>query len=88
MLLYEILDSRMTHTRKTVIKLPQKCMKMGTNSNNSYPMIEGRMSETLCLEVIDILTMMEYLQRAWKEYSELEPISRRHFEYLERWILG
>ena len=37
-----------------------------------YPRIEGRVSQALSLEVIDILDMMDKLQRAWKEFSDQE----------------
>ncbi|MCY4020832.1 MAG: YfbU family protein [Chloroflexi bacterium] len=39
---------------------------------HSYPRIEGRVPETVCLEVIHILSMMEALQDSWKEFSEPE----------------
>lgn len=74
MLLYEILDKVSDDTyEKNSYKVATEVYENGYEFEyHSYPMIEGRMPETLCLEVIDILTMMEYLQRAWKEYSELE----------------
>ena len=39
---------------------------------HSYPRIEGRVSEETCLEVIDILSMMEAIQDAWTEFTEAE----------------
>ena len=35
-----------------------------------YPRIEGRVSRKTCIEVLDILSMMESLQDAWKNFSE------------------
>ncbi len=41
---------------------------------HEYPNIEGRVSEAVCLEVIDCLEMMESLQGAWKEFNGAEKI--------------
>ena len=39
---------------------------------HQFPTIEGRVSEATCLEVIHILSMMEALQDAWAEFTELD----------------
>ena len=39
---------------------------------HKYPSIEGRVSGAVCLEVIHVLSMMESLQDAWKEFGETE----------------
>ena len=37
---------------------------------HNYPLIEGRVPYAICIEVLDILGMMESLQDAWREFSE------------------
>ncbi len=37
---------------------------------HQYPRIEGRVSAETCIEVVDILSMMESLQEAWRKFSE------------------
>ncbi len=37
---------------------------------HQYPRIEGRVSRETCIEVIDILSMMECLQDSWRDFSE------------------
>ena len=39
---------------------------------DEYPMIEGRVSQAVCEEVIDILHMMDMLQRAWTAFTDVE----------------
>ena len=74
MLLYEILNKVSDDTyEKHSYEVANEVYENGYEFEyHSYPRIEGRMSETLCLEVIDILSMMEHLQRAWKNYGKEE----------------
>ena len=39
---------------------------------DSYPRLDDRVSRARCLEVIDMLEMMEHLQRAWSEFCGRE----------------
>lgn len=39
---------------------------------DGYPPIEGRVSQAVCLEVIDMLEMMDMLQRAWTALSDVD----------------
>ena len=52
---------------------------------DDYPAIYGRVSNSVCIEVIDILEMMDMLQRSWKEFSDLErkEIQNATNEYVE-----
>lgn len=73
-LLYEILDKISDDSfGNTDIRLGMKVYERGFELEyDEYPMIEGRVSRAVCMEVIEILDMMDYLQHSWKSFSEEE----------------
>lgn len=74
MMLYEILgklsDSKHEHEE---YRVGAEVYKRGYEFEyDDYPLIEGNVSQAICLEVIDMLDMMNMLQRAWAAFTDVE----------------
>ena len=69
MLLYEILGKLSDNhdDRQVGLEVYERGFEL---DYYQYPRIEGRVSRATCIEVIDILSMMEHLQDAWRDFSE------------------
>lgn len=74
MLLYEILDKISDDNFENKhLRAGREVYERGFELEyDEYPMIEGRVSRGVCIEVIDILDMMGFLQGAWNGFGEEE----------------